>query len=75
MATATLKRSTTCGDVCVKIPLSDMVFFQLFAEKMGWLIENKQNLWDKYIQNSPKNVILTDEEIMEEVRAVRYGKV
>jgi len=52
-----------------------MGFFQHFAEKMGWSVENKQALWDKYILNSPQNVDLTDEEIMEEVRAVRHGKV
>jgi len=61
--------------IFVDLPQSDMVLFQLFADKMGWLVDKKQNLWDKYIQNSPRNVDLSDEEIMEEVRAVRYGKV
>ena len=61
-------------DVSVKIPQSDMVFFQLFADKMGWLVNRKQDLWEKYAVNSPQNVPLTDEEIMEEVRAVRYAK-
>jgi hypothetical protein len=42
---------------------------------MGWYVENQQTMWDKYILNSPHNVDLTDEEIMEEVRAVRYGKM
>jgi hypothetical protein len=75
MATATLKRNTACEGVYVEMPQSDMVFFQLFADKMGWLVSRKQDLWKKYIKNSPKNVPLTDEEIMEEVRAVRYAKV
>ena len=83
MAAATLKRNaksfskrnTVCEEVYVKVPQSDMVFFQLFAEKMGWSVNRKQDLWEKYIKNSPKNVPLTDEEIMEEVRAVRYAKV
>ena len=71
---ATIKRNIVNREIYVKMPETDMVFFQLFADKMGWLIEKKQNLWDKYIQSSPQNVDLTDEEIMEEVRAVRYGK-
>ena len=83
MATATLKRNTrsfskrnsASEEVYVKMPQSDMVFFQLFANKMGWSVSQKQDLWEKYIKNSPKNVPLTDEEIMEEVRAVRYAKV
>ena len=45
MATATLQNRTSDfsaknilqEDISVKIPQSDMVFFQLFAEKMGWL--------------------------------------
>ena len=78
MQTTTLKRGTrdkTRERIFVDLPQSDVDFFQLFAKKMGWLVDKKQNLWDKYIQNSPQNVDLSDEEIMEEVRAVRYGKV
>ncbi|MCL2328043.1 MAG: hypothetical protein FWC39_05965 [Bacteroidetes bacterium] len=83
MATATIKRSARRISVknamregiYVKMPQSDMVFFQLFADKMGWLVNSKQNLWDEYIKNSPKNVPLTDEDIMNEVKAVRYAKV
>ena len=82
MATATLKSSTRGfstrnieqENVSVKIPQSDMMFFQLFAEKMGWLVNRKQDLWEKYAVSSPQNIPLTDDEIMEEVRAVRYAK-
>ena len=72
---ATLKRNTVSEGVFVKMPQSDMDFFQFFAEKMGWMIDKKQNLWDKYVRNSPQNVDLTEEEIMEEIRAIRYGKM
>jgi hypothetical protein len=75
MNTATLERGTAFENIYVKMPQSDMRFFQHFAEKMGWSVENKQTMWDKYILNSPQNVDLTDEEIMEEVRSVRYGKM
>jgi len=34
----------------------------------------KTDLWRKYITSRPKNVPLTDEEIMEEVSAVRYAR-
>jgi hypothetical protein len=33
------------------------------------------DLWDKYINFRPKDVDLTDEDIIEMVREVRYGKV
>ena len=61
--------------IFVDIPQSDMTLFQLFADKMGWLVKSKQNLWDEFISNSPENIDLSDDEIMEEVRTIRYGKV
>ena len=82
MATATLKRNKRTSlagisreRIFVDMPQSDMAFFQLFADKMGWLVESKTAFLDKYIASCPKNVPLTDEDIMEEVRAVRYAKV
>jgi hypothetical protein len=69
-------RNTPCGRVLVDMPQSDIVFFQLLADKMGWVItDNKQSLWDDYIKTCPKDVPLTDENILEAVREVRYGKV
>ena len=61
--------------VFVDIPQSDMMFFRLFADKFGWQFFNKQTLWEEFMKNSPDNADLSDEEIMEEVRAVRYGKI
>jgi len=78
MQTVTLKRNSRSSArerVFIDLPQADMKFLQLFASKMGWSLDKKQNLWDKYILNSPQNVDLSDEEIMEEVRAVRYGKM
>ena len=61
--------------ILVDIPQSDMIFFKLFADKFGWQFNSRQNLWDEYIKDSPVDVNLSEEEIMEEVRAVRYEKV
>lgn len=65
MATVTSKRrsfsaknSAQNEEVYVKMPQSDMAFFQLFADKMGWLVENKTELLRKYISSRPKNVDL-----------------
>ena len=70
----TLKRHSLCKEFYVKIPQSDTVFFQLFVKKMGWTIENKKDLLDKYIASRPQNVALTDDDILGEIRAVRYAK-
>ena len=58
--------------IIVDIPQSDMVFFKFFADKLGWQFKSKQTLWDEYLENSPENVDLSEDEIMEETRAIRY---
>jgi hypothetical protein len=82
MATTILKKSPVISKkriarekIFVDIPQSDIRFFKLFADKMGWHINNRQNLWDEYMENSPKDIELSDEDIMNEVRAVRYGEI
>jgi hypothetical protein len=60
--------------IFVDIPLSDLTFFKQFADKMGWKVNMRQNLWDEYVKTCPKDVELSDEDIMAEVRAVRYGR-
>ena len=61
--------------IFIDIPKTDMVFFKFFADKMGWTLNSRKALWDEYIIGAPENIDLSEEEIMEEVRAVRYGKV
>jgi len=70
---------SNCGmrreKILVDMPQSDLLFFKLFADKFGWQFNSKQSLWDEFIKSSPENVDLSEEDIMEAVRAVRYGKV
>ena len=81
MITEAIEKSITSKDgmmrekILVDIPQSDLIFFKLFADKLGWQFRNRQTIWDEFIKNSPENIDLSDEEIMEAVRAVRYGKV
>ena len=44
------------------------------AKKMGWSIETKESLLKNYISKRPTKVELSDEDIMEEINAVRYRK-
>jgi len=61
-------------DVRLNIPKSDVRFFRELAEKMGWAVETKESALQHYIASRPKNVKISDEEILSEVYAVRYGK-
>jgi hypothetical protein len=61
-------------DVRINLPKSDMRFFREFVAKMGWVVETKESALQKFIASCPKNVDISDEEILSEVYAVRYGK-
>ena len=74
--------NTAVKRIYVEVPEEDMPIFQRFAKGMGWTIpENEQiidpdrdQVIDDFFDNVPKTPDITEEEIMEEVRAVRYGK-
>ena len=62
------------SDIRLNIPKSDMRFFKELVAKMGWVVETKESALQQYILSHPKNVKLSDEEILSEVYAVRYAK-
>jgi len=64
----------TTMDIRLKIPKSEMRFFRELINKMGWMAETKESALQKYIESRPKNVKISDEEILTELYAVRYGK-
>ena len=57
----------------INIPLSDWKFFKELVQKMGWEVQTREELLDSFIESRPEESSLTDEEIMNEVRAVRYS--
>ena len=61
-------------DLRLNIPKSDMRFFRELATKMGWTVETKESALQKYIASRPKNVKLSEEDILSELYAVRYRK-
>jgi len=65
---------TTLQTIYLNVPQEEVRFITSLAEKMGWKIETKEDVLRKFIATRPKNVDLTDEEINEEVKAVRYIK-
>ena len=74
--------NTAVKRIYIDVPEEDMPIFQRFAKGMGWIIpENEQiidtereQVIDDFFDNVPQTPDITEEEIMEEVRAVRYGK-
>lgn len=54
------------------IPLADMDFFKSLIRKMGWKYETTINALAKYIATRPTGVDLSDSDILNELKAVRY---
>jgi len=61
-------------DIRLSVPRTEIKFFREFVAKMGWKAETKESALQQYIASRPKNVKLSDEEILSEVYAVRYGE-
>ncbi|HBG42594.1 MAG TPA: hypothetical protein DDZ96_02585 [Porphyromonadaceae bacterium] len=65
---------TSSENISLTIPTNDMQFFKELVNKMGWTYETKESALQKYIASRPKDVKFSEEDILSEVRAVRYGK-
>ena len=65
--------ATALQNIYLNVPQSEIGFIMTLAQKMGWEVETKASLIDKFIASRPKNVDINDEDVMETVREVRYG--
>lgn len=59
--------------IVLSIPTEEMSFVSMLAKEMGWKIETKESLLDRFIQSCPKDADISDEDIQNEVNAVRKG--
>ena len=67
--------------VTLDIPKEDIRLFRIVARRFGWRISDGRDvhndndaLIDEFIGLLPTTPQLSEEEIMEEVKVVRYGK-
>ena len=60
--------------VYVNVPNVDWSLFRELVRKFGWQVETREQLLDRFISTRPDNTAISEEEIMDEVRAVRYAK-
>ncbi len=63
---------STLRGAYINVPQADMKFLKELVKKMGWTVERKESLLKKYISKRPSKVDLSDDDIMEELKAVRY---
>ena len=69
-----MTNSATMQGVYVNVPAMDWSLFRELVRKFGWQVETREQLLDRFISSRPVNPSISEEEIMDEVRAVRYDK-
>ena len=66
--------STSIQGVYVNVPTVDWSLFRELIRKFGWQAETREQLLDRFIVSRPANPGISEEEIMDEVKSVRYAK-
>ncbi len=69
-----MQATTMTQGVYLNIPRTDWTLFQELVNRFGWQSETREQVLDEFIKTRPQNVDLSEEDIMNEVRAVRYAK-
>lgn len=60
--------------VFLNVPMSDWSLFSELIKKFGWQAETKEKMLDRFISSRPSTPAISEEDIMNEVRAARYTK-
>jgi len=66
--------SVTTQGVYVNVPTVDWSLFRELIRKFGWQAETREQMLDRFISSRPSNPRLSEKEIMDEVRAIRYAE-
>lgn len=69
-----MTNNTTLRGVYVNVPASDWSLFRELVRKFGWQAETREQMLDRFISTRPAQPMLSEEEIMYEVKSVRYAK-
>ena len=60
--------------IYLDVPEKDWSLFSELIRKFGWRTRTKEQMLERFIATRPKESLLSEEEIMAEVNAVRYAK-
>ena len=71
---ATMANNVQMQGVYVNVPAVDLSFFRELIRKFGWQAETRDHLLDRFVSSRPATPGISEEEIMDEVKAVRYAK-
>lgn len=60
--------------VYLNIPRSDWQLLKDLSKKLGWQAETSEQRLEAFVKSRPKALELSEDDIMNEVNAIRYGK-
>ncbi len=66
--------NTSMQGVYLNIPRADYRLLQDLVRKFGWQSETREEMLADFVRTRPMVNDLTEEDIMNEVKAVRYAK-
>lgn len=66
--------ATNTQGIYLNVPLTDWVLLKELIRKFGWQAETREQLLERFVKSRSDKDLLSEEEIMEEVNAVRYEK-
>ncbi|MBR6140342.1 MAG: hypothetical protein IKQ37_01055 [Bacteroidaceae bacterium] len=69
-----MTNSATIQGVYVNVPTVDWSLFRELIRKFGWQVETREQMLDRFISSRSASPMLSESEVMDEVRAVRYAK-
>ena len=64
---------TMTQGVYLNIPRTDWILLQELVSRFGWQSETREQMLEEFMQTRPQNIDLSEDDIMNEVRAVRYA--
>ena len=65
--------ATLTQGVYLNIPRKDWSLLQELINRFGWQSETREQMLEEFMQTRPTNTDISEDDIMNEVRAVRYA--
>ena len=65
-------KPTEIQNVFLSVPVADLTLLKELIRRFGWKAETQEQLLERFVQSRAPVPPLSEDEIMEEVKAVRY---
>ena len=69
-----MTNGATMQGVYVTVPAMDWSLFRELVRKFGWQVETREQMLDRFISSRSASPAISEQEIMDEVKSVRYTK-